>query len=496
MRQALHIFKKDVRYLRYEIALVLLIASAFAAMHARASHGLSNDTWWAQLALVVAAAFLIGRLILAEAIPGDRQFWITRPYRWQSLVGAKLLFILMFLNLPVLMAQLFIVTIDGFPLASSLPGLIWSQVLLSAFAALPFAAIAALNSSMTPFIFTQITILAVVFGPWEVRRHLYVAQLGGVEWVRDSIAAVVLAAVVILVILIQYKSRRTFFGRCVGLGGIATVFLIYAALPWPLALAVQSHFSKQPSVGSSVQISFGHDPLERFWLASMRPKVTLHLPISVQGIPDGIVVQADALTLSLVSADGRMTQISVMDCPDLKRGTISTSAATISAVCLADPSFFHAQHDRPVTLRASLYFTLFGNARSQTIPLTDEPSNAPDGLQCYTDVVKAEWDVYCRSAFRWPARLVYAKLGHTNANSFAQFVSYSPFPASLNIDPVETRWASAYAAGPPPNVRDVTIVVEEPLAHLRRDFQAQNVRLDEFAYSPVRVGPARIDNIP
>ncbi len=136
-----------------------------------------------------------------------------------------------------------------------------------------------------------------------------------------------------------------------------------------------------------------------------------------------------------------------------------------------------------MTFRASFYFTLFGNVRSQTIPISDQPSNAVDGLQCYTDTVRAEWDVYCRSAFRWPARLVYAKLGHTNANSFTQFVSYSPFPASLNIDPIETRWASAYASGPPPTVRDVTIIVEEPLAHLRRDFEASAVHLDEFGPS-------------
>jgi hypothetical protein len=150
-----------------------------------------------------------------------------------------------------------------------------------------------------------------------------------------------------------------------------------------------------------------------------------------------------------------------------------------------------------VTLRASLYFTLFGNAQSKTIPLTSEPSNAPDGLQCYTDVVKAEWDVYCRAAFRWPARLVYAKLRHTNANSFTQSVSYSPFPANLNIDPVETRWASAYAAGPAPfvPVRDVTIIVEEPLAHLRRDFEAHGVHLDEF--NPwLKVGPPPVQGIP
>ena len=105
MRQALHIFTKDIRYLRYEIVLVLAIDMVFAAVHARTSHGL-NDACWAELALIAVAAFLIGRLVLAEAIPGDRQFWITRPYRWQSLLGAKLLFIVAFVNLPILLAHL------------------------------------------------------------------------------------------------------------------------------------------------------------------------------------------------------------------------------------------------------------------------------------------------------------------------------------------------------------------------------------------------------
>jgi hypothetical protein len=266
-------------------------------------------------------------------------------------------------------------------------------------------------------------------------------------------------------------------------------------MPWPLAFALQSHLSGQDALGSSIQIALGHTPEERFWQIQMKPKVALHFPISVQGVPGGTEAQPDALAVSLQSSDGRTTQLEAQDCQSLKRGSLSASAATITAVCFADPSFFNAQHGRPVTLRASLYFTLFGNAQSQTIPLSEEPSNAPDGLQCYTDMVRAEWDVYCRAAFRWPARLVYAKLGRTNANSFTQFVSYSPFPANLNIDPVETRWASAYASGPPPTVRDVTIVVEEPLAHLRRDFEAQGVRLDEFAYPSVRVGPAPIDVI-
>ena len=491
MRQALHIFKKDVRYLRYEIALVLLIASAFAAMHARASHGQSNDTWWAQLALVVAAAFLIGRLILAEAIPGDRQFWITRPYRWQSLLGAKLLFILTFLNLPVLMAQVFIVTIDGFPLASSLPGLIWSQVLLFAFAALPFAAIAALNSSMTPFIFTQITILAVVFGPWEVRQHLYVAQLGGVEWVRDSIAAVALAAVVILVILIQYKSRRTLFSRWVALGGIALGALAFTAMPPQFALAVQSGFSKQPSLGSSIQATFGRVPENQFSSGQVPGKVAMVFPILLRGLPEGTDVQGDVFSISLQSPDVPASQVNAIgDCANFSRTPMSEGSSIIHVNCFIDTRFFGKQRDRPMTLHASLYFTLFGNAQSRSMPLSSEFLNAPGGLQCTAESggPRADSIVKCRSAFRWPARLVYERRGDSDENTAPEAVSYSPFPADLSIDPVETYQSIVSVGGPRPRptIHNVTVIVEEPLGHLRRDVVAHDVQLDDFADPSIR----------
>jgi hypothetical protein len=211
----------------------------------------------------------------------------------------------------------------------------------------------------------------------------------------------------------------------------------------------------------------------------------------VSGIPEGTEIQSDAFSISLQSPDGSATSLNALDCPDLRRVTSAPGAAIIYAQCSIDPAFFQRERGQPLTVQASLYFTLFGNARSQTVPLTNEPTNALDGLQCYIDVVKAEWDVYCRSAFRWPARLVYAKLGHTNANSFVQFVSYSPFPASLSIDRIETRWASAYASGPAPNVRDVTIIVEEPLTHLRRDFEARNIQLNQFTSQPVGTVPPR-----
>jgi len=41
-------------------------------------------TWWA----------LAARVIHSEALPGDRQFWLTRPYRRQPAGARKALFII------------------------------------------------------------------------------------------------------------------------------------------------------------------------------------------------------------------------------------------------------------------------------------------------------------------------------------------------------------------------------------------------------------------
>jgi hypothetical protein len=492
MRQALHIFKKDVRYLRYELSLVVLFAGAFAAMHLRATNGLLNQSWLPEIFWFIGVASLLGRLLLAEAIPGDRQFWITRPYRWKSLLGAKLLFIVAFVNLPIFLVHVIILIIDGFPLASSVPGLLWSQLLLFTFL-LPFAAFATLSNAK-PFLMILFCIAAAI---WELSMSGDAGALTGVAWVGKSIALIALFAPAIVILLIQYQSRRTVLSRWVAAGGITVSALVFVALPWPVAFAIESRLAKQNALGSSIQAGLSRTFEEQFWAPRItKQRVALHIPVSVQGIPDGTEVQPDALSVLLQGPDGRVAELGPADCVGLKRGSISANAATISALCVADPAFFQAQRGRPVRLRASLYFTLFGNTRSQTIPLSNEPSNTLDGLQCYTDPAKAEWDVYCRSAFRWPARLVYAKLGHTNANSFTQLVSYSPFPASLNIDPIETRWASAYAYGPAPNVSDVTIIAEEPLAHLRCDFEANDVQLDRFVYPPVKVGPLPIHAIP
>src|SRR5208283_6127454 len=100
MRHALAIFRKDVRHLWPAIAIVLAIElllgwASFSPRAGLAGLRQGPDSiaalgWW----------YLIVSVIQQEAVPGNRQYWLTRPFSRWDLLAAKLMFILVFLCLP------------------------------------------------------------------------------------------------------------------------------------------------------------------------------------------------------------------------------------------------------------------------------------------------------------------------------------------------------------------------------------------------------------
>ncbi len=119
-----------------------------------------------------------------------------------------------FVNLPIFLAHIVILIIDDFPLASSVPGLLWSQLLLFAFL-LPFAAFATLSNAK-PFLMILFCIAAAI---WELAVSGDAASLTGVAWVGKSIALIALFTPAIVILLIQYQSRRTVLSRWLAAGG-------------------------------------------------------------------------------------------------------------------------------------------------------------------------------------------------------------------------------------------------------------------------------------
>ena len=118
MKQMLHIFRKDVRHLWREIAASLALLVAFAWLDIRSwsqpyGEGMATGVsallgaemlpGLVNLLLPLSWIFLIVRVIQGESLVGDRQFWVTRPYDWKQLLAAKTLFVLTFVNFPLLL---------------------------------------------------------------------------------------------------------------------------------------------------------------------------------------------------------------------------------------------------------------------------------------------------------------------------------------------------------------------------------------------------------
>jgi hypothetical protein len=60
-------------------------------------------------------------------------------------------------------------------------------------------------------------------------------------------------------------------------------------------------------------------------------------------------------------------------------------------------------------------------------------------------------------------------------------MSYSPFPADLDIDPVSQFFSLTATAR---QVSEVVIQSQEPLAHVKREFEIDGLRLEEFEVKP------------
>jgi len=471
MKQALHIFKKDVRCLRYEIVIVLFFVAAFtvSAIRFSLSEGYIDllTGFLLPLGLPLVAWYLIVRVIHAEALPGDRQFWITRPYRWQSLLGAKALFVLAFLNLPIVIADSVILNANGFSLLKELPGLITEQVLITAALFLPMVALAAVTTGLV-----QVLLAVLIFAAIAITRSLLVfrAPLSRpVDWVGATVAVVGIASVAAAVVLWQYSRRRTVPARVIAGGGFVAVCALSAIVPFSFSFWIQSLVSNRVDA-SAIQISVdARDPWFAHRVSLLDDHVVVQAPIRVRGIPAGMVLRPDALIVTLEAPDGT---VKLFDSgpwsPEEGLGPSHWPRILLGG------RFFEKIKDQPVRLYGSAFATLFGNQRQTPIPYDAKRLAVAGAGLCDASRTETLTRVTCRYPFRIAPDAVTIFFGQTGEDT-GQLLSYSPFPAQLGSSPVNLLNDFVRKAIPGPPV----VVTAEPLAHLRRDFEIKNLRLSE-----------------
>jgi hypothetical protein len=297
----LHIFKKDIRHLWPAVALSLVLLAIL-------SH---EDRWrmdwmpglnegWLNILLPLAWAVLIALVIHEEPLGDDREFWTTRPYRRRTLLAAKALFLIVCVQIPVLLADAYIVAGRGFSPLRYLPQLLTKQALIGALVVLPATAIAALTRKLPTFLLTAIGFpAAVLLVDSSLRSPFYRAPD---QDTRVGLTITVTGLLAVLLILIRYFGRERLLSRALAAGGGLAGAAVFLFIPPAFTASVRSAFVRAPEVPSIRLNQRAPDPvLPPFFPADF---AAVSVPVAVSGIPSGRLFSVQGLTTEIIGPGG------------------------------------------------------------------------------------------------------------------------------------------------------------------------------------------------
>jgi hypothetical protein len=307
MNQVLNIFRKDARYMWPEVASSFAVLVCFSIFEPKSwvqgyptLIGASTLSSLFSALLCIAWGTLIIRVVQAERLVGLNQFWTTRPYEWPKLLAAKALFVLVFVYIPFVIAQLYLLVRADLPVAANLGFLVEDVALLSAAILLPFAVFASLTrffGQAAMGISGVLTLLAVAGASSPTARLLSPQGL--------LLTVDVLVGAVLAVVLMSQYSRRM-MRRSLMIASFVPVLLIATQLLIPGSpLAV--HGYAQPSGDTPIAIRFDPNPLRIFAEPNTKDTkglVLLRVPILLNGIAPGTSFAKQAENITLAGANG------------------------------------------------------------------------------------------------------------------------------------------------------------------------------------------------
>jgi hypothetical protein len=315
MKQALHIFKKDAHRFWPEIGACLAFAGAFVCIGSYLWTGRQDaqSTTLAILAGLVGVSIpiswliLITRVIHGERLVGDTQFWITRPYVWNSLLTAKLLFLVVFLYLPFFVAQLSMLAEAGFAPLRYVPGVLFNFLLLTGICVLPLAALATVTSSFARLTLTLLGIFLAIVALLTASAFLdsnSAVLLSGAAsvWLSFATLTLVFSAGIVL----QYALRRVWLARGVLLAlPVMLIAVSFWASKYDKARMDVVYQAAQGLV--PIQLAYSPDPKStetESLPAGPRVRIPVGIRLIESGVAEGYAVIPEAVRAEFTASDG------------------------------------------------------------------------------------------------------------------------------------------------------------------------------------------------
>jgi hypothetical protein len=476
MKQILAIFRKDARHLwPYIGAFVALVIAGSVLDPAYQRRPASAAESWIWVALPLASVFLVIAAIHEERLPGDRQYWLTRPISWTTLVAAKALFVAAFVNVPILLSQAIVLITNGIPPTQHLSTLLWRQAFLSAVLLLPVAMLASFTGSLKQAVLGVLIIASplplIMMAPGIIGKGRELSLLltrivSGDFWLRTLIVAACAMLGSIALLLFQYRSRRTGLARtafaaililCVAAGELATP---------ERALAIRARLSPERIVSTAVRIVYGSSGAIASRMNNGRRgwQVRLEIPVRIDDVP------RDVEWLS-VKFSGRLQNV-------LVTGDLTGSSAAPIVAVFINQDLYDRIKSTPLRLDAAVDLVLFQRQNVMAAPKAQAVTVPAIGACSTIPNVDAKLEITCYSPF--PRRTLAVEFPSGGRQWIVgRRTLDAPLPTAVNFEPLD-RFTSATPFESWDEVEGLRLITERPIATIHREFVLDDIRLPRY----------------
>lgn len=412
-------------------------------------------------------------LLHAEALPGDRQYWLARPVNWKDLLAAKAASGFVVIFIPLALTLTVVLESQGFEIRFYLPQLLWKLTLLLG-ALLPLAALISVTKN-----FQQMVMWGVGLGGTAI---LVSVNSHGKQWISPdllwigdmgcTLLSFFLAAVIIVC---QFAVRRTMAAR-VGLVGIVLLYFGGQSLfPNRFLFTAQQWFSKVPVDDRKARIELDENR-KRAWddPSSGATFSRVFLPLRLSGMGTTESATFDIWDgLEIFSNGERMSRL-VYSSPWL------TGIHDGYWFQLPVENGFYQRHSSDLTdIKVVGQMTLYGNKKSYFMTVSAGSIEIPGVCRCH--LIGSL--INCNAPFQIRQRLVVYLKDPAGAKQeqviWLQSAERRPF--SMNFNPLSSEYVRAYLPYKLEPNDQLEIEVSEAQSFVERSLELRGIRIADYA---------------
>ena len=340
-------------------------------------------------------AVLIATLVHEDSLAGMRQDWLVRPIRRRDLLAAKLIFLLLSVQLPMLLAGIICGLANGFSFLLSCSAALSQNLYFLVGFTLPICAFVSLTRSTSEALGAAfVIVVGIVFSTEALILPMSGNPLGptsntGLAWIPLTLRLAIFSVAALAILALQYFRRATRASRLV-LGAAIAICLFTEFVPWNAVFAWQQAIAPAPVAAQSIAVRFNpalgrskstapasaaggsaeFAPAQRH---SANEDIVLRIPLEFTGIPTNSILKIDRAVARLTAPNTTRQQIisSASDPGDfevLNDGQPLSEPQPAHELLLVLGNAYTRFKDTPVTLQLDYSATLLNLSSTQAIP--------------------------------------------------------------------------------------------------------------------------------